>query len=125
MYIDIILIVIVIIALTMYFKHFSAFVFSVAIVDILLRILTFIKNNIGLKELIKNSKLDEIVFGKLINVNISYDKLDTLEYLVTKTNSKIITKEFGEDVSCEIEVSNDNLELFEKYNYEIKKDITM
>ncbi|MBQ6476853.1 MAG: hypothetical protein IJI43_00205 [Bacilli bacterium] len=51
MYIDIILIVIVIIALTMYFKHFSAFVFSVAIVDILLRILTFIKNNIGLKEL--------------------------------------------------------------------------
>ncbi|MBQ6476852.1 MAG: YigZ family protein [Bacilli bacterium] len=77
------------------------------------------------KELIKNTKLDEIVFGKLINVNISYDKLDTFEYLVTKTNSKIIVEEFGEDVSCEIEVSNDNLNLFEKYNYKIKKDITM
>ena len=47
MYIDLIVIIVIIIALIMYFKHFSAFVFSVAIVDILLRILTFIKLNIG------------------------------------------------------------------------------
>ena len=47
MYIDLIVIVVIIIALIMYFRHFSAFIFSIAIVDILLRILTFIKLNIG------------------------------------------------------------------------------
>ncbi len=51
MYIDIIVLVVIIIALVMYFKHFSAFVFSIAIIDILLRILNFIKLNVGLKDL--------------------------------------------------------------------------
>lgn len=50
MYIDIIVLIVIIIALVMYFKHFSAFVFSIAIIDILLRILNFIKLNIGLKD---------------------------------------------------------------------------
>ena len=53
MYIDIILLIIGIILVIMFFKRFSSFVFFVAIVDIFLRILAFIKNNIGLKDISK------------------------------------------------------------------------
>ena len=63
MYIDIILLIIGIIVVIMFFKRFSSFVFFVAIVDIFLRILAFIKNNIGLKDVSK-------VIGKYLPENI-------------------------------------------------------
>ena len=50
MYIDLIVLIVLILLVMMFFKRFSSFVFFVAIVDIFLRILTFIKNNIGLKD---------------------------------------------------------------------------
>ncbi len=50
MYIDLIILIIAMIIVVMFFKRFSSFVFFVAIVDIFLRILAFIKNNIGLKD---------------------------------------------------------------------------
>ena len=50
MYIDLIVLIILIILVLMFFKRFSSFVFLMAIVDITLRIATFIKNNIGLKD---------------------------------------------------------------------------
>lgn len=50
MYIDLIVLVILILVVVMFFKRFSSFVFLLAIIDIFLRILTFIKNNIGLKD---------------------------------------------------------------------------
>ena len=50
MYIDLIVLIVAIIVVVMFFKRFSSFVFFVAIVDIFLRILAFIKNNIGLKD---------------------------------------------------------------------------
>lgn len=51
MYIDLVIFIILIVLVVMFFKRFSSFVFFVAIFDILLRILTFIKNNIGLPDL--------------------------------------------------------------------------
>lgn len=48
MYIDVVVLVVLIVIVIMFFKRFSSFVFFMAIVDILLRILTFIKNNISL-----------------------------------------------------------------------------
>ena len=51
MYIDVVVLVVLIVIVIMFFKRFSSFVFFMAIVDILLRILTFIKNNIGLPDL--------------------------------------------------------------------------
>ena len=51
MYIDLIILVILILIVVMFFKRFSSFVFLMAIIDIFLRILTFIKNNAGLKDL--------------------------------------------------------------------------
>ena len=50
MYIDLIVIIVLIILVLMFFRRFSSFVFLMAIIDIFLRILTFIKNNIGLKD---------------------------------------------------------------------------
>ena len=51
MYIDLIVLVIGVILVLMFFKRFSSFVFLMAIVDISLRILAFIKNNIGIKDI--------------------------------------------------------------------------
>ena len=50
MYIDLIVLIILVIVVIMFFKRFSSFVFLMAIIDILLRILTFIKDNIGLDD---------------------------------------------------------------------------
>lgn len=50
MYIDLIVLVVLIFIVVMFFKRFSSFVFFIAIVDIFLRILTFVKNNIGLPD---------------------------------------------------------------------------
>lgn len=50
MYIDLIVLLVVIIAVILFFRSFSSFVYAVASVDIFLRILAFIKNNIGLPD---------------------------------------------------------------------------
>ncbi len=50
MYIDLVILIALIVIVVMFFKRFSSFVFFMAIIDILLRILTFIKNNIGLPD---------------------------------------------------------------------------
>ena len=63
MYIDVIVLVVLLILVVMFFKRFSSFVFAVAIIDILLRILTFIKNNIGLPDV-------SALIGKYIPVSI-------------------------------------------------------
>ncbi len=50
MYIDLIVLIVLIVIVIMFFKRFSSFVFFMAIIEIFLRILTFIKNNIGLPD---------------------------------------------------------------------------
>ena len=50
MYIDLVVLIISFILVMMFFKRMSSFVFFVAIIDITLRILAFIKNNIGLPD---------------------------------------------------------------------------
>lgn len=50
MYIDLVVLVILILVVIMFFKRFSSFVFFMAIVDITLRILAFIRENIGLPD---------------------------------------------------------------------------
>lgn len=50
MYIDVIVLIVLILIVVMFFKRFSSFVFFIAIVDMFLRILTFIRFNIGLPD---------------------------------------------------------------------------
>ena len=51
MYIDLIVLVLLILIVIMFFKNYQSFVFLIAIIDIFLRILSFIKNNIGLPDI--------------------------------------------------------------------------
>ena len=51
MYIDLVVLIVLLVVVVMFFKRFSSFVYFVAIIDIFLRLLTFIKNNIGLPDL--------------------------------------------------------------------------
>ena len=50
MYIDLVVFIILLLLVVMFFKRFSSFVYFVAIFDIGLRILTFIRLNIGLPD---------------------------------------------------------------------------
>lgn len=45
MYIDLIIVLVLLIAVIFFFRRFSSVVYFIAIVDIFLRILTFLKNN--------------------------------------------------------------------------------
>lgn len=63
MYIDLIVLIVLILIVVMFFKRFSSFVFFMAIVDIFLRILTFIRFNIGLPDV-------AAVIGKYIPASI-------------------------------------------------------
>ena len=51
MYIDLIVLIVLLVLVVFFFKKFSSFVYAVAIIDIVLRIFTAIKNNIGLSDL--------------------------------------------------------------------------
>ena len=50
MYIDLVVLILIILVVVMFFKRFDSFVYAMAILEIFLRILTFIKNNIGLPD---------------------------------------------------------------------------
>lgn len=65
MYIDLIVLIILILIVVMFFKRFSSFVFLMAIIDIFLRIVTFIKYNIGLNDVknILDKYLPESIFS--------------------------------------------------------------
>lgn len=63
MYIDLIVLIILIVIVIMFFKRFSSFVFFMAIIEIFLRILSFIKNNIGLPDV-------SAIIGKYLPENI-------------------------------------------------------
>lgn len=53
MYLDLIIIVVLLVLVAIYFRRFSNFVYAFAIIDIFLRILNFIQNNVKVPELQK------------------------------------------------------------------------
>ena len=72
MYIDLLVIIIGLIVVLMLFKRFSSFVFFMAIIDIFLRILAFIKHNIGLDDVAS-------IIGKYLPESI-FDIIDKFIY---------------------------------------------
>lgn len=70
MYIDAIIIVLLLALVLMFFRRFSSFVFSVAIIDIFLRILTFIKLNIGLADV--SALIDKYIPANIITIIDKY-----------------------------------------------------
>ena len=63
MYIDLLILLVLLILVVMFFKRFSSFVFFMAIVEIFLRILSFVRDNIGLDDISQ-------VIGKYLPSNI-------------------------------------------------------
>lgn len=79
MYIDLIILIVLIIVVIMFFKNFSSFVFFMAIVDIFLRILAFIKRNIGLPDVAS-------LIGKYLPENI-FDIIDKYSSTIPLLNT--------------------------------------
>ena len=78
MYIDLLVIIIGLIIVLLFFKNFSSFVFFMAIVEIFLRIVTFIKINIGLKDVF-------FILGKYFPESI-FDIIDKYTYKMDTVN---------------------------------------
>lgn len=70
MYIDLIVLIVLMVVVIMFFKRFSSFVFFVAIVDIFLRIVTFIKHNIPLSDV--SSLLDKYIPESILSIINKY-----------------------------------------------------
>lgn len=70
MSIDVIVLLILLIAVVFFFRRFSSVVYFIAIVDILLRILTFVKNNLGLPDV--KALIDHYVPESLPSIFIRY-----------------------------------------------------
>jgi len=69
MYIDAIVLIICLILVIMFFQRFDSFIYFIAIIDIALRIITFIKNNIGINDIsnIIGKYLPESIFDIIDN----------------------------------------------------------
>lgn len=80
MYIDLIILILLIIVVIMFFKRFSSFVFLLAIIEIFLRILTFIKYNIGLKDVssIIGKYFPETIFDIINKYTLEIPLLNTI-----------------------------------------------
>ena len=80
MYIDLVILIIGIILVVMFFKRFSSFIFFLAIVEITLRILAFVKNNIGLGDVsnLIGKYLPENIFEIIDNYTSSISVLCTI-----------------------------------------------
>ena len=65
MYIDLIILRVLLIIIVMFFQRFDSFVLFMGILEIFLRILAFIKNNIGLQDIsqVIGKYLPESIFG--------------------------------------------------------------
>lgn len=65
MYIDLIVLIVLLIIIVMFFQRFDSFVLFMGILEIFLRILAFIKNNIGLQDIsqVIGKYLPESIFG--------------------------------------------------------------
>ena len=65
MYIDVIVLVIILVLVVMFFKRFSSFVLALGIIETFLRIASFIKNNIHIKDIaiLLNKYLPDNIFA--------------------------------------------------------------
>ena len=60
MYIDLIILIILLVFIFIYGKHFQTYIFGIAMVDILFRCLTFLKNNLPISKYIKDYVPEDI-----------------------------------------------------------------
>ncbi len=83
MYIDLIVLLVLLIVVVVFSRRFSSFVFGVAIIDIFLRILAFIKHNIPMKDVanIISKYLPESVFD-IIDKYVHGSNMEIINHLL-------------------------------------------
>lgn len=63
---DLVIIFILLVLVAMFFRKFKSFIYALAIIEVFFKILTFIKNNIGIIEL--SNLIDKYIPESIINV---------------------------------------------------------
>lgn len=63
---DLIIIFVLLVLVAMFFRKFKSFIYALAIIEVFFKILTFIKNNIGIIEL--SNLIDKYIPESIINV---------------------------------------------------------
>lgn len=74
-----------------------------------------------LKNFIKKENLSELIKGKKVLLNFSYDKQKNIDYLLK--DYKIIKKEFDTTIKYEVLIPDNNINILNNYNYQIIEDI--
>ena len=114
----------------MFFKRFSSFVFLIAIIDIFLRILTFIKNNIGLKDVAyligkyfpERYYADVCIDGNYYSEYFPTEKA-LFEWLTKLTNNRVKSVEDIENFNADYEDSgNDDENFINVYEYDLSDE---
>lgn len=68
-----------------------------------------------LKALEKTKYIDKII-GYKVKICVEYENLENLKYHVNKSNIKIVSLEYGENVEVIVEMQKENLEQFTNIN---------
>lgn len=74
----------------------------------------------SISELIRNTNIVELIPGCKIKLKVSYEEQKKLDYILKDIQNEKI---YNNDVIYLINISKDNLNLLQAYNYEIIKDI--
>lgn len=74
----------------------------------------------SVSDLIKSITLNELILGVKIKLITTYDEQKKLDYILKNIK---VEKEFNDNVTYLIDISKDNLDLLQNYNYEIIDEI--
>jgi len=74
----------------------------------------------SISELIRNTNIVELIPGYKIRLKVSYEEQKKLDYILKDIQNE---KTYNNDVIYLINISKDNLNLLQAYNYEIIEDI--
>ena len=77
----------------------------------------------SLTETLKAANFVELVNASIIEITFNYDKIKSIDNIITTTNSKLLDKSFDNDITYKILVKKDNLDKFSNYK-KIKDTIT-
>lgn len=67
---DLIIIIVLLVLIIFFFKDFKSFIYGLGMLEILFRLLTFVKNNLGIPEI--SNIIDKYIPGSIINILDKY-----------------------------------------------------
>lgn len=74
----------------------------------------------SVRDAIINAKTIEIIEGYKVQIKVSYDEQKNLEYILK--DSVILNKDYLEDVTYDVLISKDSVDILNNYSYQIIKE---